>query len=315
MSIDRRILTEAIAPLVLFVLLFAGYAGLKGGRIGAFELHNLLVSGLPLVFVALGQYWIVLTREIDLSLGPLVSIVTCLLALAGGTIAAGLLGVGVLIAIAVGLGNGTFVTRLRAPSVIVTLGTMTLLQGVALLVLPAPSSTVPTWLTGGFGWKFGLLSTPLLMLAAVLLACITIGSTRFAVAARAVGLDAAAARLNGIDVGRIRRVAFVLGALFALLSGVVLTAATYSGAPSIGNSYILSSLTAVVVGGVALSGGRGSPLGVILGCYSLTVLANILYLAHVPSYFQSLVEGCVLLAAVSLSLVRMPRHSRKEAAT
>jgi ribose/xylose/arabinose/galactoside ABC-type transport system permease subunit len=213
MSIDRRILTEAIAPLVLFVLLFAGYAGLKGGRIGAFELHNLLVSGLPLVFVALGQYWIVLTREIDLSLGPLVSIITCLLALAGGTIAAGLLGVGVLIAIAVGLGNGTFVTRLRAPSVIVTLGTMTLLQGVALLVLPAPSSTVPTWLTGGFGWKFGLLSTPLLMLAAVLLACIAIGSTRFAVAARAVGLDAAAARLNGIDVGRIRRVAFVLGAL------------------------------------------------------------------------------------------------------
>src|SRR5690606_36911338 len=145
-----------------------------------------LVSGLPLVLVALGKYWIVLAREIDLSLGPLVSIVTCLLALPGSTYSVALLGVGVLIPLAVGSGNGIFVSRVRAPSVIVTLGMMTLLHGVALLILPAPSSTVPAWLTSAFGWKVGILSTPLLMLVGVVLVSVAIGSTRFAVEARAV---------------------------------------------------------------------------------------------------------------------------------
>src|SRR6185312_5217695 len=103
-----------------------------------------------------------------------------------------------------------------------------------------------------------------------------------------------AARLNGIRAGRIRRIAFVVAALFALAAGAVLAAATYSGAPAIGNTYILSSLAAIVVGGVALRGGSGSPLGVIFGSYALTLLGSILYLARVPAYLQTLVEGCVL---------------------
>jgi ribose/xylose/arabinose/galactoside ABC-type transport system permease subunit len=304
---DRRTFTEALGPLALFLLLFAVYLALKGGRIGAFEANNLLVNGLPLALVALGQYWVVLTREIDLSLGPLVSVVSCLLAmaLAPAWIA---LPLGLALALAAGLLNGTMVTRLRAPSVIVTLGTMTLLQGVALILLPAPSSNVPAWLTAAFAWRAGPLSAPLVLLAAAVLASLLLSASRFAVEARAVGIDAAAARLSGIRVGRLRRIVFILGAVLAFLGGIVLTAATYSGAPSIGNAYILSSLAAIVVGGVALRGGSGSPLGVILGAYALTLLGNILYLARVPAYLQTLVEGCVLIAAVAISLLRLPRR-------
>lgn len=306
MSIDRRILQEAVPAAAIFALLLAAYIALKGGSVGAFELTRLLINGLPLVFIALGQYLVIMTREIDLSLGPLVSVTTCLAAFGDAQFSTALVPLVLVAGVLAGLLNGLFVTRWRAPSVIVTLGTMTLLQGIGLLLLPAPSSTVPAWLTGAFAWMSGL-PVPVILLAGALVASIAIGSSRYGVLARAVGIDAAAARLNGVDVTRIRITTFVLAALMAAIGGLVLTATTASGSPSIGDPYILTSIAAAVVGGVSLQGGKGSPLGVVLGCYSLTLVGSILYQANVSSYLQSLVEGCVLLLAVAFGLIRWQR--------
>jgi ribose/xylose/arabinose/galactoside ABC-type transport system permease subunit len=98
--------------------------------------------------------------------------------------------------------------------------------------------------------------------------------------------------------------AYVLGGGLAACAGIYLTVATSSGSPTIGNDYILTSIAAVVVGGVALSGGVGTPLGVVMGALILTIVGSLLYFADVSSFYQSIINGGLLLAVVGAGAAR-----------
>jgi len=278
---------------VLFVLLI-----LLKGRFTAFDLRSLCVAALPLALIALGQYLIILTRGIDLSLGPVASVAGALMAIH----VAGNPALGVLLPLAAGLFagllNGALIVGIGLPPIIVTLATMSIWQGMALMVLPDPGGSVPSFyqdvLIGGF-------SSPYIGLAALLAwgGIVTwILSTRFGLSLRAIGGDELAAGMSGIRVKSTKIAAYVLGGLLAAIGGMYMAISMSSGSPTVGDGYILTSIAAVVVGGVPLTGGRGSPLAVVMGALILTITASLLYFAEVSSFYQSLIDGCILLLVV-----------------
>jgi ribose/xylose/arabinose/galactoside ABC-type transport system permease subunit len=122
--------------------------------------------------------------------------------------------------------------------------------------------------------------------------------TRFGLHLRALGGDEPAARLSGVRVAGVKLGAYVLGGVLAALGGMYLAVATSSGSPTVGDSYILTSVAAVVIGGVPLSGGRGTALGVVMGALILTITSSLLYFADVSSFYQSIIDGVILLVVV-----------------
>jgi ribose/xylose/arabinose/galactoside ABC-type transport system permease subunit len=283
----------------LFIVVIA----LKG-RYSLFDLRALAVNAMPLALIALGQFVIVLARGIDLSLGPVASVAGAVMALT----VTGNPALGFLAPVAIGLGagllNGVFVARFGLPAIIVTLATMSIWQGIAVLILPDPGGSVPAGiqqaLIGGF-------SEPLAGLAALVVACLAVTwllGTRFGMHLRAVGGDEQAARMSGVRVDGVRLAAYAIGGVLAALGGMYLAVATSSGSPTVGDSYILTSIAAIVIGGVPLTGGRGTALGVVMGALILTITGSLLYFAKVSSFYQSVIDGLILLAVVGSGSAR-----------
>ncbi len=195
--------------------------------------------------------------------------------------------------------NGVLVVALGLPPIIVTLATMSIWQGVALLVLPDPGGTVPRHLPGDADRRLFLARhRPGLARRAWILRHRLAAVTRFGLSLRAIGGDEPAAGMSGVRVRSTKITAYVLGGLLAALGGMYLATSMSSGSPTVGDGYILTSIAAVVIGGVPLTGGRGSPLAVVMGALILTITASLLYFADVSSFYQSLIDGVILLAVV-----------------
>jgi ribose transport system permease protein len=284
-------------PVLVFIGLFAVLVGLKG-RFTPFDARSLSVNALPLALIALGQFLVVLTRGVDLSLGPVASVAGAVMALTITAHPAFGVVTPLLVGLVAGLINGIFVARLGMPPIIVTLATMSIWQGVALVVLPDPGGAVPRAfqeaIAGGF-------SSPLMGIVGQLV-CILGGTwllgSRFGLHLRAVGGDEQAARMSGVRVTNVKTIAYVLAGIMAALGGMYLATAAASGSPTAGDSFILTSIAAVVIGGVPLSGGRGTALGVVMGALILTITGSLLYFANVSSFYQSVIDGVILLTVV-----------------
>jgi ribose transport system permease protein len=197
-----------------------------------------------------------------------------------------------------GLLNGLLIVGLRLPPIIVTLATMSIWQGVALVLLPDPGGTVPAVYQAIF---MGGFSSPIIGLVTLLVWTLIVSwllSSRFGLSLRAVGSDEQAAEMSGVRVKRVKIGAYALGGLLAAVSGMYLAVAMTSGSPVVGDGYILSSIAAVVIGGIPLIGGRGSAIAVVMGALILTITASLLYFAQVSSFYQSLINGLILLLVV-----------------
>ena len=294
-----------IGAVAIFAVLFLVNIYLKGGHFSPFDLRTLCMNVLPLVCVSLGQYFVVLVNGIDLSLGPVMSV--------AGSVAAITFGWGTPLAIVLALGvglvagliNAVLVASLRLPPILATLATMSIFQGVALVLLPSPGGEVPGELTAALtqgGWD--LLPVPLLLLIAVTLVTGWIMSTPFGLGLRAIGGDMLAARSSGVRVQFVTFGAYIIGAVLAALGGLYLAIATASGSPTIGDSFILLSIAAVVLGGVSIGGGKGAPLGVVMGALILAIIGRLLYFAELSSFYQSLINGLILIGVVGIELGR-----------
>jgi ribose transport system permease protein len=295
----------AFGATVTFIVLFVVDFLLKGGHFSAFDLKTLCMNALPLVLVALGQFFVVLTNGIDLSLGPMMSVSGAIAALTFSTSPIGAVLLAMVAAAGGGLANAILVVRLRLPPILATLATMSIFQGVALVILPSPGGTVPAGLTA-FLTNGGpaLLPVPLVLLVCAALATGWTMTTRFGIWLRAVGGDEGAARSSGVAVSAVKFGAYVLAALLAGLVVLYLAIATANGSPTIGDSFILLSIAAVVLGRVAIVGGRGSPLGVVMGALTLTIIGSLLYFANLSSFNQSLINGLILVGVVGFDMIR-----------
>ncbi len=288
------------ASIAIYCIIF--YARL-GGLPGSFELTSTVNNTMPLVLAGLGQTIVILTRGLDLSVGGIIDIANGLAALHLGDNpwtmvlwSAIILGVGALL----GLVNGVLVAIGRLQPIVVTIATLSIYQGIAIIVLPQPGGTVPPAYTDAL--VNGAAPWALLYIAGFAILWMVLRRSSLGVAIFAVGNDPAAATANGISVLRTRLAAYVLSGIASAAAGLFVAASATAGDATTGNGYTLSSIVAVVLGGVSLFGGRGSGIGAIAGALLTTMIVNILFFAKIDPLYQSFYEGLFLVVAVVLTM-------------
>jgi ribose transport system permease protein len=315
-----HLVTRNVGLILVFVVLVAAivlYSAIywvqQDTLPGNFELTSTVNNTMPLAMSAVGQTIVVLTRGLDLSVGGMVDLANCLAAVhmkddPGSMI---LWTVIVLAVGAVGgLCNGLLVGYGRLQPILVTLATLSIFQGVALRVLPDPGGAIPPAYTAF------LVNTDqpyaLLYLVAVGVLWYVFRRISLGVSVVAIGNDENAARAHGINVVRTKVIAYTLSGLFAAAAGLCLAATATAGDATSGNSYTLTSIVAVVLGGVNLFGGRGSAVGAMAGAFVTTMIVNVLFFAHIDPLYQSFYEGLFLVIAVVLGFLigRMLKRRR-----
>ena len=208
----------------------------------------------------------------------------------------------------VGLVNGLLIAFLRLNPFIVTLGTNFLFTGIAFVVTDGQAAAIidPTFTAIGTARILGLPLVTITMLGSFVVAFGILRFTRFGIHVYAVGADADAARLSGVNVTRVRIAMYVLGGLSAGVAGVLLTSMVGAVAAftALSQAELLKILAAVIIGGTALTGGRGSVVGTLIGILLLGIIQNGLVLKNISSFYQPVVIGTVLLLAIVLDELR-----------
>ncbi len=309
-----RFARAAISPrgavyLLLLVLLVA-VAILNPSFAEPGQLVRYIQRVAPIALVAIGQYFVIVSGEFDLSQG---SLVTTQVVLAGTLIGqddAKVIPVLLLLIVlgaVVGIVNGLVTTFLKVPSFIVTLGMMLVLYGGVMwwtggAATGNPADSFRQVGRGGIEGLpvIGLLPWAVLVLAAVVAAAAWLSRRPFGRTLVAIGDNSAAGVFAGASVWRTKSAAFVISSLCATVAGVLLVG--YAGVhPSVGRGYEFIAITAVVLGGVVLGGGRGSVWGALAGAFALETLFTLLNFTSVPSTMRDAIQGAIIIAAVAYS--------------
>lgn len=260
---------------------------------------------LPLILLAVGQTYVVLAGDIDLSVGSIISLVnvitvSVMAALGGGqgAIFAGIL-TGLLVGIMCGAFNGFCVAVLRFQPIVSTFASGIVFAGIALWILPQAGLAAPDAYWETYGDKLIGIPFVLWILAAAAVSVALIAKFVFSRSLLAVGGNIQSAYQSGLPVSGLRTGACILCGLFSAFSALCLTGDTASGDPLLGAKMTLGSVAAVVLGGTALSGGRGGPSGSIFGAVILGLIGSVVFFAGVPFEYQNLVQGLIVLAALA----------------
>jgi simple sugar transport system permease protein len=295
--------------LVAAILILAvGLSIAAPGFASEYNLWSILRDGATVGIVAWGVTLVIVSGEIDISVGPAVAFWSVVIAQVAGPLGVGLLP-GVLISLVGGLVIGGFAGWLRAsleiPSFIVTLGLWSAYRGMAqfmtnALPVPVASNAFMDLLAD----SIGPVPTPVVIFF-VLFAVFYFVSTRTSLGRSifAVGGNARAAMLSGIKVERVYIAVFAITGLLAALVGLLLTARLGSGNSGAATGLEFDAIAAVVVGGTSLSGGRGSMLGTLLGVIFIAVIGNGLILLGVNSYLQDVVSGGIIVLSVLINIL------------
>ncbi|MFJ3671460.1 ABC transporter permease [Streptomyces sp. NPDC090106] len=284
---------------------------------------NLLSVGQQIAqigIMAVGVTFVILNGEIDLSVGStyaLSAISTGMLISDGWSWPAAMV-VGLAVGVVAGLVNGLAVVVLGVPSFIVTLGTLSVFRGVALLISDGAPISLSSSQPGvaefnllGQGRLFGVVPMQFVFFAAVAaIGVVLLARSRFGFNTYAVGGNQEAARLVGVNVKRVKLTAFVLSGFTAGLAGVLgLSFLSYVQGVT-GQGLELTVISAVIIGGAALFGGSGTMWGTVIGVAFIGLLQNILNIKGISSFWQTVVTGLVIVAAVAADTWQRKRKSR-----
>ena len=296
-------------PLALMTILILALGGYTAAREDAFltsyNLGNLLLATMPLALVSIGQTNALLVGGFDVSVAALMTMVvvtasftltpeTSTLGLIPGALA--MVGVGV----ATGAFNATLIRILRLPSIIATLGTLSILEGAALLLRDHPEGTINEDVIGALTSSVGFVPYAFIgVVCLAVLADLWLYRTRRGLTLRAVGLDETSSRRLGIGTGVMVFLAFAACSVLAAIAGFYEAAQVQIGSPLIGN-YALTSIAAAVLGGASLAGGKGSFVGTLLAALFLTEISNVLPLFQQPTEYAQLTIGALILLALVL---------------
>lgn len=295
-------LVLALGMLVIAIMVYCAVYWFEQATLpGNFEITSTVNNTMPLVLAAMGQAFVVAARGLDLSVGGVMDLSNALAAVYIPDTVVGMVGWSVvilLISATLGLVNGLLVGVGRLQPILVTLATLSIYQGLAIRVLPQPGGSIPPAYTSALVNP----NQPTALAYVVLIAFLWYAFRRSAVGVSifALGNDEQAARANGINTVRARVTAFVLSGAMSGAAGLFLAATATAGDATTGNGYTLSSIVAVVLGGMNLFGGRGSGVGVIAGAFVTTMIVNILFFSNINPLYQSFYEGLFLVVAVVL---------------
>ena len=260
--------------------------------------------------IAVGMTLVVMTKGIDLSVGSVVGV--------SSMVAASLLphgmwlgvGAGLLVGLLCGFANGVLIAKLKLPDFIVTLGSMSIYRGFALIYADGkPIYGIDKAFRSSFaGSAFGI-PTPVLIAAAIALAAfLLVRFTTLGEQIVAVGGNEEAARLSGVDVDGVKISVYAISGVLSAVAGFILVARIGAAEPIGGNGFELQAVGAAVIGGASLFGGEGNPLGSLIGALTLGGMRNGLTLLNVPSFWQYVATGVVVILAVLADQVTRKRR-------
>lgn len=303
--LDKCLRHPAFFPFLGFVALFVLMIFMNDSFLTTNNLTNVARQVSINAIIAVGMTCAILTGGIDLSVGPVMAL--------SGTLAAGLMIAGIpvplallaglLVGAAFGAINGACIAWARMPPIIVTLATMGIARGLALIYTGGyPISGLPEWFAFfGRGTVAGIQVPILIMVLVYIIAWVVLNHMSFGRHVYAIGGNEEAARLSGIRVARSKLLVYVISGVTAALAGLVLTSRLMSGQPNAGVGFELDAIAAVVLGGAAISGGKGAIIGTLVGAMMLGVLNNGLNLMGVSPYVQNVIKGGIILAAIYIS--------------
>lgn len=302
------------------IILLVGLSLTQQNFLGEINLKNLLRDTAPLMIMSAGMTMVLLFGSIDLSMGAVCSVsnvafVHFMLAYGESFASPMLAGLAALcISLLFGLGSGLTLgiihVKLKVPSFIASLGFMSVWQSAALLITEGPESLkkvlwpVADW----YKISFGVVGLPLVLALIVILSVYLLTRfTAFGKAIFAIGGNERASRVAGIHVDRTKITVFALNGVLAALAGVFLAANLRSSAPTIGDPFTLKIVAACALGGTSLAGGKGSELGTILGVFTVAIIENGMNFIGVDAYWQNVVFGVFVLAAIAMTVDRRTR--------
>jgi len=303
----NRLMTRypALFALILLVLAIIINLILQPSMFKGDTLNSNMRVWLPIILLAAGQAVVILGGGIDISVGGIVSIINTILATRVGLQGSPeamwqYVGLSLLVGALAGAINGFFVAYLRLQPIITTYATSFLYAGFALFVLPNPGGGIPAKIAQLYR-NTSPLGLPLAfyVIAIVLGLWAYIRATRYGNYLFAVGGKPQAAYETAVPVTSIQFSTYVISGLMAAFAGIAITMLSGSGNADIGSSMTLNSITAVVIGGTAMSGGIGGVAGPVMGAITLGLIQNIVSFAHINTWWETLVKALIIVVALA----------------
>ena len=305
--------------IIIFAIMFILAANLEKNFFTAGAIVRNINAFSPLILMAMGQAIVLIAGGVDLSCGALLSLQTCILTyvMKTGEPVTGVYAIVITFMVSVGIGalNGVGVGIFRIPAIVVTFATSFMCLGIALFIRPTPGGETTNWFQGFYNISnvegapeglvaFGKHLPPVFFL--VLLACAVwymVSKTKTGRYIFAVGSNRDNAYSSGINTAEIQIKAYILNAAFIMLAAIFFAAQNQSGDARMGDPMTLRAIAAAVVGGVALTGGRGNVYFAILGALTLSFVNKVIFFANVPNAYQTLAGGLIVILAISTSTI------------
>ena len=313
-NIGKRILQVKEVPILLVLIIGCLIVSLLTPYFFvATNIFNVLRQISVYAILAVGEALIIITGEIDLSIGymmGLCGVLTALMAKAGVPAVINLI---IVLAFGAALSSiaGLLVTRFGINSFIATLGLQNICRGVCLLLTGGISIMVknPVSVLGG-GYVGRMPVSAIIMLVVILAFTLFTKYTQLGRNIFAVGSNQVAARFSGVKAGQVKVTAFAISGMLVGLCGVISYGTLKAADPTAGAGYELDAIAAVVIGGTSMAGGEGTIIGVLIGAAIMGVLKNAFVLLKISAYWQVVVLGCVIIAAVFMDSIKRIRAEK-----
>jgi ribose transport system permease protein len=292
------------------IALFLAFSAMTSTFYQPGNLIDIMLQSSINAVIAVGMTLVVMTKGIDLSVGSVVgvsSMVAASLLHANAFLA---VFAGLAVGLACGLVNGYLIAKLKLPDFIVTLGSMSVYRGFALIYTDGkPIYGIDKTFRSVFaGYVFGIPTPVVIALAIAIVAFLLVRFTTLGEQIIAVGGNEEAARLSGVDVDRVKISVYAISGVLSAIAGFILVARIGAAEPIGGNGFELQAIGAAVIGGASLFGGEGNPLGSLIGALTLGGMRNGLTLMNVPSFWQYVATGVVVILAVLADQVTRKRR-------
>ena len=310
MKFNTRV-TQRLLPFVSLIVLFVALSIASPYFLTANNLASVARQTAVFNTMALGMTIVIISGGIDLSVGSILGLSGLVGTMAlerGYPIPVGVL-IGLLVGTACGLANGVMVTKLRIPPFVVTLGTLGIFRGLALIISNGlPVHRIPP----GFSFlgEGNLLGVPFVVWLLVICAVavhVILEHTRLGRYAFAIGSNKIASLYAGIPVDFHVMAVYAIGGTLTGLAGMIEASRLMTGQPTAGQGYELQAIAAVVIGGGSLNGGEGSVVGTLIGAFIMGLLSNGADLLNISNYWQQVIIGSVIILAVTLDELRKRR--------
>lgn len=292
----------------LFLLLLVMCIGMSIVKPDTFftsdNMVNILRQVSIIAIIAIGQTFIMISGGIDLSIGYNLALCGIVMAY---FIKSGLdpflsIMLGIVTGLLVGYLNGQFITKLKLPPFIVTLGMANITRGIIYVITKGFSIQVtdPFIIDVGNGSIASIPILSIIMFVLVIVGAYLLDSTVFGTKVKAIGGNETAARLSGIKVNRHKIVVYTLTGLLAAIGGLIMVGRLYAGNPNAGANFEMDSIAATIVGGTSLAGGEGTIIGALIGALLLGVVKTSLVLLNVNMYWQTVAVGSIIIAVCAI---------------